>query len=1314
MAIIHYYRRTEPSHSLLPSAHEELKTRGFAEDSEKLLSVETESCFNAGLFKELSSVERERLEWLLAETFEPEKLQLEKSTFGEVSDKVWQVEFGPRLTFTSAFSSNAVSICGACSIPVERLELSKRYRFNLSGSLSEQAIEVLRSLLHDRMTQEEYDKPLSSFENGTQPEPVKTVPIMEGGRAALEKINEERGLGFDDFDLDYYTNLFKEKLGRDPTDVECFDMGQSNSEHSRHWFFSGKMVIDGEEKAKTLFQLVKDTLPEDKPNNSVIAFHDNSSAIRGYDCDALRPSSFEKGGRVTVEKQTLHPILTAETHNFPSGVAPFPGAETGTGGRLRDVMATGRGAYPVAGISSYCVGNLQIPGYELPWEDKTFKYPSNLASPLNIEIHASDGASDYGNKFGEPVIHGFTRSFGQRLPSGERFEWVKPIMFSAGVGQLDGRHTKKGEPSKGMLVVKVGGPAYRIGIGGGAASSRVQSSENAALDFDAVQRGDAEMENRLNRLMRACCDLGDKNPIISVHDQGAGGNGNVLKEIVEPAGASYDIRKVYVGDETLSVLEIWGAEYQENNALLIGAEDRTLFEQIAKRERCPIRMLGEVTGDGRVTVHDSRDGSTPVDLPLELVLGKMPQKTFVDNHVEQKLLPIVVPDGTTVSSALDRVLRLLSVGSKRFLVHKVDRSVTGLCAQQQCVGPLQLPLANVGVTAHSHFSSTGTAVACGEQPIKGLIDSAAMARMTVMEAMTNLMWAKLSSIEDIKCSCNWMYAAKLPGEGSKMYDACEALRNALLDLGVGIDGGKDSLSMAARCDDEVVKAPGELTMTCYVTCPDITKTVTPDLKCPTAGSTLMFVDLATDNCRLGGSAFAQVFNQLGDTSPDVHDFPSLKKAVEVTQSLMDQRIILAGHDRSDGGLAVTLLEMAFAGNCSIDVKIPNAGGCSEFEVLFNEEGGFVIEVSNDNVAKVESAFAAVGVSIVPIGIVVAGDSVKVAVGDSPACIDDKTSSLRDVWEATSFQLEKRQRNPECVAQEEEGLKHRKAPKWKLSYEPAPTEAAIMDQEAKPRVAVLREEGSNGDREMLSAFISAGFEVWDVTVSDLLERNVSLDDFRGIVFVGGFSFADVLDSGKGWAGVIKFNPTVFEQFQKFRNRKDTFSLGVCNGCQLMALLGWIPSTEGLSPDRQPRLLHNHSGKFESRFLSVQIQKSPAVMFKGMEGSSLGVWIAHGEGRFHFPDSAIHEHVLKSSLAPLRYVNDDNEVTQQYPFNPNGSPDAIAALCSDDGRHLAMMPHPERVFTTWQWPWMPEDWNDIRASPWLKLFQNARAFCSENQS
>jgi phosphoribosylformylglycinamidine synthase len=759
------------------------------------------------------------------------------------------------------------------------------------------------------------------------------------------------------------------------------------------------------------------------------------------------------------------------------------------------------------------------------------------------------------------------------------------------------------------------------------------------------------------------------------------------------------------------VLEIWGAEYQENNALLIRSSDKEKFEAIAERENCPIRILGEVTGDGKVVVRDSNDGSVPVDLPLELVLGKMPQKTFVDEHISPTLLPLSIPAGITVTNALDRVLRLLSVGSKRFLVHKVDRSVTGLCAQQQCVGPLQIPLADVGVTAHSYFGITGTAVACGEQPIKGLINPAAMARMTVAEAMTNIVWAKISKVEDIKASGNWMYAAKLPGEGAKMYDACEALRDALLALGVGIDGGKDSLSMAARCGDEVVKAPGELTLTCYVTCPDITKTVTPDLKCPTQGSRLLFVDLNKSKFRLGGSALAQVFNQIGNESPDVEDFEQLKVAVHVTQELIDKRIILAGHDRSDGGLVVTLMEMAFAGNCSINVNLPYIGSTS-MEILFNEEAGFVIEVATSNVDSVIDAYTKANIHAVDIGTASFGDSITISINGEDPCVSGTMTSWRDIWEATSFQLEKRQRSPRCVAQEQEGLKLRQAPQWKLTFSPEPTPENILKLPEKYQVAIIRQEGSNGDREMIAAFLSAGLQAWDVTVSDIVSGRITLDQFRGVIFVGGFSYADVLDSGKGWAGVIKFNANVYEQFQCFRKRSDTFSLGVCNGCQLMALLGWIPTNNALSDVRQPRFLHNASGRFESRFSTVMIQPSPAILFKGMEGSVLGVWVAHGEGRIHFPDSKVCNLVTEKNLAPLRFVNDTNAVTEEYPFNPNGSPMGIAALCSLDGRHLAMMPHPERVFTTWQWPWIPDEWKNLKASPWLMMFQNARLFCEES--
>jgi len=1313
MTIIHYYRETTPPHNLTPAAKTLLSSLNLQNDVDSIQSIRTENCFNAQVSESpLSETGQARLEWLLAETFDREGLKCESSSF--VADGSSTIlEFGPRMTFTSAFSSNAVSICQACGLTsILRLERSKRFMIISDKNLSDEALKALKGMLHDRMTEEQYLTPLTTFDSGVETEDVVIVPIMKEGRTALEKINEEKGLGFDDFDLDYYTDLFKSKLGRDPTDVECFDMGQSNSEHSRHWFFGGKMIIDGETKPNTLFQMVKATLPKDKPNNSVIAFHDNSSSIRGYKCNYVAPNEFGIASKMNITERTLHPILTAETHNFPCGVAPFPGAETGTGGRLRDVMATGRGAYTCAGVSSYCVGNLNIPNYELPWEDKDFIYPSNLASPLDIEVEASNGASDYGNKFGEPVIHGFTRSFGQRLPNGERFEWVKPIMFTAGIGYMDDLHQTKFDPEVGMLIVKVGGPAYRIGIGGGAASSRVQSGENADLDFDAVQRGDAEMENRLMRLFRSCCDLADKNPIISCHDQGAGGNGNVLKEIVEGAGAKYDIRKVYVGDNTLSVLEIWGAEYQENNALLIKPESQQLFDTLAKRENCPYRVLGHVTGDGRVVVEDSADGSTPVDLPLDLVLGKMPQKTYIDKSTKMELSDLSIPADTSVMNVTERVLKLLSVGSKRFLVHKVDRSVTGLIAQQQCVGPLQLPLANCAVTAHTHFSKTGTAVSCGEAPIKGLVSSAAMARMVVAEAMTNLVWAKWSSIEDIKSSGNWMYAAKLPGEGAKMYEACEALRDSMLALGAGIDGGKDSLSMAAKCGKEVVKAPGMLTLTCYVTCPDVRLTVTPDLKsgCKNETTSLLYVDLGNGKARTGGSALAQVFNQIGSVSPDIDDFVTFKNGILVTQELLDDKKILAGHDRSDGGLAVTLLEMAFAGNCSIEVTVPEIEASSAIDTLFHEEAGLVLEVSSSDAESVVAKYTAQGVSCVNIGSASpTGDSIKISVG-SASCIDDKMTVLRDIWEETSFQLEKRQRNPACVVQEEANLKTRKAPEWKLSYTPTLTDNALLDAPTKHKVAIIRQEGSNGDREMLSAFIAAGFEAWDVTVSDLLEGNVTLEAFRGVVFVGGFSYADVLDSGKGWAGVIRFNDNILQQFETFRNRKDTFSLGICNGCQLMALMGWIPCGAGLEDEsKQPRFVENESERFESRFSSVKIEPSPAVMFKGMEGSSLGVWVAHGEGRVHFPDKGIYEKVVSENLSPLRYVNDSNEITQEYPFNPNGSPDGMAALCSEDGRHLAMMPHPERVFLDWQWPWMPEEWSGYEAGPWLKMFQNAKEFC-----
>ncbi|KAL0807758.1 hypothetical protein Bca101_100250 [Brassica carinata] len=1321
--VIHYYRVP----LIQESANAELLKAVQTKISNQVVGLSTEQCYNIGLETELAEEKVSVLKWILQETFEPENLGTDSFLERKKREGLHAtiIEVGPRLSFTTAWSTNAVSICRACGLnEVTRLERSRRYLLFSHEPLSENQTNEFSAMVHDRMTECVYPQKLVSFETNVVPEEVKYVPVMEKGREALEEINQKMGLAFDEQDLQYYTRLFRDDIKRNPTNVELFDIAQSNSEHSRHWFFAGNIVIDGEPMDKSLMQIVKSTWEANR-NNSVIGFKDNSSAIRGFMVNQLRPLLPGSTSLLDLSARDLDILFTAETHNFPCAVAPYPGAETGAGGRIRDTHATGRGSFVVASTSGYCVGNLNMEGSYAPWEDSSFQYPSNLASPLQILVDASNGASDYGNKFGEPMIQGYTRTFGMRLPSGERREWLKPIMFSAGIGQIDHSHITKGEPEVGMLVVKIGGPAYRIGMGGGAASSMVSGQNDAELDFNAVQRGDAEMSQKLYRVVRACIEMGEKNPIVSIHDQGAGGNCNVVKEIIYPKGAEIDIRAVVVGDHTMSVLEIWGAEYQEQDAILVRAESREVLESICKRERLSMAVLGTINGEGRCTLIDStakakceKEGLPPpppaVDLELEKVLGDMPKKTFEFNRVDYAREPLDIAPGVTLMDSLKRVLRLPSVSSKRFLTTKVDRCVTGLVAQQQTVGPLQITLADVAVIAQTFTDLTGGACAIGEQPIKGLLDPKAMARLAVGEALTNLVWAKVTALSDVKASGNWMYAAKLEGEGSAMYDAAIALADAMIELGIAIDGGKDSLSMAAHADGEVVKAPGNLVISAYVTCPDITKTVTPDLKLgDDAGGVLLHVDLAKGKRRLGGSSLAQVFGQIGNDCPDVDDVPYLKNVFEGVQALISEDLVSAGHDISDGGLIVAALEMAFAGNKGVSLNL-DSNGISLFETLFSEELGLVMEISSKNLDAVLEKLRGFNVAAEIIGKVTDSPLIEVKV-DGITHLSEKTSFLRDMWEDTSFQLEKLQRLASCVEMEKEGLKLRHEPNWKLSFTPSWTNDSYMSKDVKPRVAVIREEGSNGDREMSAAFYAAGFEPWDVTVSDLLAGAITLDQFRGIVFVGGFSYADVLDSAKGWAASIRFNSPLLSQFQEFYKRPDTFSLGICNGCQLMALLGWVPGPQvgGSLDTAQPRFVHNESGRFECRFTSVTIKDSPSIMLKGMEGSTLGVWAAHGEGRAYFPDEGVLDRMLHSDLAPLRYCDDDGSVTEAYPFNLNGSPLGIAAICSPDGRHLAMMPHPERCFLMWQYPWYPKGWEVEKAgpSPWLKMFQNARDWCSQ---
>jgi len=1312
--VLQYYRT--PFYS--ESATTTLLTKAQKAVSTDIQELATEQCFNVELTETLSGEEEQTLKWLLQETYEPENLTSSTVFKAEPSGVV--VEVGPRMNFSTAFSTNAVSICRSCGIDqVKRLERSRRFLLKLKpgASLTSEQILAFANLVHDRMTECVYVAPLTSFANTMTPEEVKLIPVMAEGRAALESVNKSMGLAFDEWDLDYYTGLFKDKMKRDPTNVELFDIAQSNSEHSRHWFFKANLILDGEQLPHNLMELVSETL-EARPDNSVVAFKDNSSAIRGNGhVDVLYPQTPGGPSKMEVQSRDLDLLLTAETHNFPCAVAPYPGAETGAGGRIRDTHATGKGSIMTAATAGYCVGNLNMEGYPLPGDTPDAVYPGNLAPPEQILIDSSNGASDYGNKFGEPLVQGYTRTFGVRLPNGERREWLKPIMFSGGVGAIDHAHLDKDPGEIGMKVVKIGGPAYRIGMGGGAASSMTSGTRDSDLDFNAVQRGDGEMAQKLYRVVRSCVELGDENPIVQIHDQGAGGNCNVVKELIEPLGAKIDIRAVKVGDETMSVLDIWGAEYQENDALLIKPETEEFLQAVCDRERLPMSVIGTIDGSGRVTLVDrlAPEGSlTPEDLDLDDVIGALPRKTYHLNTVEKQLIPVTLPTDSTPLDLLHKVLALPGVCSKRFLTTKVDRSVTGQVAQQQCVGPLQLPISDVGVISSSVLATTGTAFSIGEQPIKGFVSCEAMGRLAVAEALTNMVWAKITSIEDIKASGNWMWAAKMDGEGAELYRAAISMRDAMVSLGMAIDGGKDSLSMAAQADGEAVKGPGSLVISAYVGCPDVTLTVTPDLKLSQSGGKLIFVDIANGKRRLGGSALAQAHSQVGDEVPDVDDLDLMKRTFNTVQDLIAQRKISAGHDVSDGGAVTAVLEMAFAGNCGVEVDFP---GEDVIGALFAEEPGLIIEVSSENEAEVMAALSAANVPAHSIGQSTASTSVNITVGGTSAITSDVVT-LRDVWEATSFELERKQASEVTVREEEAGLATRSAPKWNVPYTPTATSEAVMASASTVKVAVVREEGSNGDREMCIALHMAGMEVHDITMSDLQAGTATLDAFRGVVFPGGFSYADVLDSAKGWAGGIRFNERIKEQFENFYKRTDTFSLGVCNGCQLMALLGWVPGTDeagSILPDeQQPRLVHNSSGRFESRWSMLRVEENnPCIWLKDMAGANLGVWVAHGEGQVHFPDSAIYDRVLNGGLAPLRYTDDSGKATEEYPRNPNGSPDGIAALCSPDGRHLALMPHPERCVMTWQMPYVDPELNLDAAgpSPWLKLFQNARQWCDE---
>jgi phosphoribosylformylglycinamidine synthase len=1262
----------------------------------KKISDQFEQCFYVETNGELSKKEKQILKYLLADGFILNSL----SNRSKFNTSKTIIEIGPRMNFTTAWSSNFTNICHSIGLN-KVVQVEKFKRHILPEKVS--ADKFLEKNC-DRMTEERYIKAVESFSRNVSPDEIYVIDLIGKGPDAL--IMPE--LSMDSDDRLMYHKYFVNGEKRNPTIAEIIDLDNANSEHSRHGYFKGKQIIDEIEMPETLMEMVVSTLT--LGTNSVSAFGDNSSGIKGYRIRTILPRYHGKPSPLNFKVVEYHIIFTAETHNHPSGIEPFQGATTGIGGQLRDRFSMGKGSMTIAASAGYCMGNLNISGYGLPWEDNSLEIPGNLASPIDIAIRASDGASDYGNKFGDPVILGFTRSFDLVLANGERWGFVKPIMFTGGIGQIYSKHVIKGSAKEGQKIAQVGGPAYSIGRGGGSGSSKILGSSLVLLDFNSVQRGDAEMENKLYRVVRACCEMGTNNPIISIHDQGAGGPANVLKELVEGAGGKIDIRKIALGDPTMSVLDIWVCEYQERCGFLIDPSRLNEFKSICDRENVNCEILGEVTSDGRFVVYDSNDNSTPVDIDLDKLLGNLPQKTFRDRRIKSNFKPLVLPKNTRLISALELVLKNLSVGSKRHLTSKVDRSVGGLNARQQCCGPLQLSVADCGIVAQSHFGLTGAVTSIGEQPIKMILDPGAGARLSVTEAVTNLIFAKVSALEDIKCSANWMWAPKLSGEGAAMYDAVEAMSEMMRRLGIAVDGGKDSLSMATKVGDAVVKSPRQLVISAYCTMPDITRHVTPDIKKP-GRSSLIFLPLNGDECRIGGSALAQAFGQIGNISPDLDSVLYLEDLFRVIQDdMLTYDLILSGHDISDGGLIVTLLEMAFSGNSGFKININS--DASLLERMFAEEPGVVIECENTSLSEFEAVCDFYGIKHEILGKTTRKRTIDVSFNYEPVLFE-AMEVLRDRWEETSSEIDKLQLKNGCAEIERKNIRYRSDPDYNLSYAPRKTAKRIINRKRKHKVAILRDEGSNSDREMSSAFMLAGLEPWDISMRDIISGKIkNLDQFRGLAAVGGFSYADVPESAKGWAAPIRFNPDIKKVFDDFYYRDDTFSLGVCNGCQLFALIGWVP-WRGMADSGQPRFIQNVSGRFESRFVSVFIDESPAIMLKDMAGSHLGIWVAHGEGKFHCTDNNIFSEILQRNLAPIKYTNDQGVPTVEYPMNPNGSRLGVAGLCSPNGRHLALMPHPERTFLPWQWPWMPLKMKKkYKTSAWLKMFQNAREWCENN--
>ena len=1283
--------------------------------SPDIVGLATEWCFYVETDRQLSGEELTILNWLLSETFEP--AQFGQASLIQKEGKYFEV--GPRQGLVTPWNTSAVDICRACGLTkVTRLERARRYALVLDPNvqLRDDEAKAINRLLYDRMTEQVYAEPLRAFESGYQPDLVKTIPIIERGAEALKEYAKANDFAWSDL-IKYIVDYFVSQAKRNPTDVELFMFGQLNSEHCRHHKFNGKYIIDGVLQPMTLLQMIKSTY---KGNEGpvAVAFSDNAAILKPILVTGFMPQNPLEPSSFGTKQMKYCFAFKVETHNHPTAISPYQGAATGVAVR-RDVLGAGRGGVPTFHVAGYYVGPLRIRDYDLPWEQKVLApHPERLATPLKIIIEASNGASDNANCFGNPVTMGFFRSF-EGMVGSTHYGWTKCAMIAGSGGYLENEHVKKQEPAKGMLLVQTGGQAFRIGLGGGSGSSRDAGDSHVELDFNSVQRGDPVMEQRNHSVYRACSELGAKNPICNTTDLGAGGYCVAFGEIVFPSGARIEIRELPCGDSTMPVFVFWCNESQERMAVLIKPERLADFQKLCERNRCPCYVCGEITGDGQFVLTDkaaanelSIEQSKPIDLSMKFMLADLPQISVEDKSVKPDLKALVLPKKGLLE-LLHLILRLPDVGSKEFLTRKADRSVGGKIAQQQTVGPLQTTLADNMVISASFFETIGHALSIGEQPIKGLINVEAGVRMSLSEALLNLAWAKVKGLNSVNLSATWQWPCGQNGEDARLYQAVDALTRLCKVLGVRIAVGKDSVSMTAKTVKDghthSIRAPGTVQVMAFAPCPDITKKVTPDIKEP-GKSKLMFINLSYLQ-RLGGSALARVLGQLGDETPDVNT-TLLSHGFDAIQQLVEKNLILAGHDRSDGGLITCLLEMAFAGNCGLSLDFGGRYCLNLTNFLFNEEAGTVIEYLPENEKRVKEVLRKHHLEgrFYTIGQTIANRIIKLR-HDGKSVMSVPLQDLRASWRETSFQLDALQANPEVVKAERKNTLARENPVYKLTFEPRPTLKKVLAAKSRPVAAVIREVGTNGDREMAAALFMAGFQVMDIHMTDLITGRASLKKADMMAGPGGFSFGDVFDSGKGEAGATKFNPRVADEIASFCERKGTCGIGVCNGCQYFALAGIVPKF-GIESVRQPRFICNTSDIFESRLVNVQILESPSIFLQGMAGSILPVIVAHHEGYLHFPDESIMAEVIAMGLSPIRFVNDFGGITEDYPFNPNGSPQGMTSLITPDGRFLAMMPHPERTFLKWQMPYLPPKWRGLKAAPWLRLFQNAREWCAQS--